>query len=183
MTGHNQNNLQKVEKKEMFDNIGGKIKGVAKIITWMGIITSVISFLIILSTGDDKLIGFGFIILIVGCIVSWLSSLTLYGFGQLIENSEIIAGKSPISGTCKGIQVSQQTENKNMSTLNNSKNFDELIEDMDLTDSQITKIYEYIELKNEGLITETEFRNRITKLLSDSPLDWVTQLFNILNQI
>ena len=167
----------------MFDNIGGKIKGVAKIITWMGIITSVISFLIILSTGDDKLIGFGFIILIVGCIVSWLSSLTLYGFGQLIENSAIIAGNSPMNGIGNGKQSNQQTENKNVATLNDSRSFDELIEDMDLTDSQITKIYEYIELKNEGLITDTEFRNRITKLLSDIPLDWVTQLFNILNKI
>ncbi len=33
----------------------------------------------------------GFLVLIVGCLVSWLSSLTLYGFGQLIENSDKIA--------------------------------------------------------------------------------------------
>lgn len=80
MTGHNQNNLQKVEGKEMFDNIGGKIKIVAQFITWLGIVASIIGFFI-LSMNDDSVM-LAFIVLIAGCIGSWLSSLTLYGFGS-----------------------------------------------------------------------------------------------------
>ena len=74
----------------MFKNIGGKIKGVAQFVTWLGIMASVVIFLIL--KNDNVLLGF--VLLIVGCVGSWLSSLCLYGFGQLIENSDIIAESS-----------------------------------------------------------------------------------------
>lgn len=67
----------------LFSNIGHKIKNLAKVITWVGIIFSVLFGLITLAAG-------GIIIMIVGPLISWISSFTLYGFGQLIENSDKI---------------------------------------------------------------------------------------------
>ncbi len=48
----------------MFDNIGSKIKMLAKVICWVGIIMSCLSGLIILINGDDGA-GIGLVIMIV----------------------------------------------------------------------------------------------------------------------
>ncbi|MCL2866655.1 MAG: hypothetical protein FWF47_02725 [Clostridia bacterium] len=85
----------------MFKNIGGKIKGLAKAITFLGIVGSLVYAIVIwvqagkLRYGGDALVGTGFLVLTVGSLASWISSLALYGFGQLIENSETI--KSTLS--------------------------------------------------------------------------------------
>lgn len=72
----------------MFDNIGGKIKGFAKIVAWLGIILSVIIGLLSLATG-------GLLIMIIGCVSSWVGSFVLYGFGQLVENSDKLVASLP----------------------------------------------------------------------------------------
>ncbi len=69
----------------MFDNIGGKIKGLAAAVTWIGIAGSVIFWISTFSSGSNEAISVGLIVMIIGSLVSWLSSLTLYGFGELIE--------------------------------------------------------------------------------------------------
>lgn len=71
----------------MFTNIGGKLKGVARAIAWGGIILSVILGLFTMAEDDDLILS-GLIFIIVGCLSSWISSLSLYGFGQLVENSD-----------------------------------------------------------------------------------------------
>ena len=73
----------------MFDNIGSKIKGLAEVVTWIGIILSVIGGIAIMCI-DEEMIFPGFLVIIAGSLASWLSSLTLYGFGHLIENSDIL---------------------------------------------------------------------------------------------
>ncbi|MCR5352679.1 MAG: hypothetical protein K6D98_00045, partial [Clostridiales bacterium] len=81
----------------MFNNIGGKIKALAKVLCWIGIAIFVIfafimfinSFNNLRSTGEFYFI-IGLIFLIVGPILAWVSSFLLYGFGELIEtNCEI----------------------------------------------------------------------------------------------
>lgn len=76
----------------MFDNIGGKIKGFAKIIAWLGIILSVIFGLLSIEEG-------GIMIMIIGSVSSWLGSLVLYGFGQLVENSDKLVDALPKANT------------------------------------------------------------------------------------
>ncbi|MBR1625232.1 MAG: hypothetical protein IJ676_05780 [Clostridia bacterium] len=71
----------------MFKDIGKKIKVVAKVCTWIGIIGGAICGIVLLAL--DIIIA-GIIVLIVAPIISWLSMFTLYGFGQLIDNSDII---------------------------------------------------------------------------------------------
>lgn len=67
----------------MFDNIGGKIKVLAQVVCWIGITISVIFGLISFENG-------GIVVIILGSLFSWIGSFTLYGFGQLIENSDIL---------------------------------------------------------------------------------------------
>ena len=71
----------------MFDDIGGKIQGLAKVICWIGIIICIIIGIVLIS--DDEA-GIGFAVIIVGSLLSWVSSFTLYGFGELVENSSVI---------------------------------------------------------------------------------------------
>ncbi|MBR3934300.1 MAG: hypothetical protein IKJ68_10400 [Clostridia bacterium] len=88
----------------MFDNIGGKIKILAQVLCWLGVIASVICGFSIMVDSDDV----GFLIVVIGPLVSWVSSFFLYGFGQLIENTDILVlnSKKPNSN-----KKSQHTKN------------------------------------------------------------------------
>lgn len=83
----------------MFDNIGSKIKTVAATIAWLGIVGSIIIGIIIIAEANDSYYPSatetlrGWLVIIVGSLSSWVSSFTLYGFGQLIENTDIISSK------------------------------------------------------------------------------------------
>lgn len=71
----------------MFDNIGDKIKTLASVITVLGIIASLITGGVMISA-NDNLALIGLLIMVLGSLISWISSFLLYGFGQLIENSD-----------------------------------------------------------------------------------------------
>ncbi len=73
----------------MFENIGGKIKGLASVVCILGIIGSVISGISIIDYDGLS----GFLIMVLGSVFSWAGSFVLYGFGQLVDNSDIIAGR------------------------------------------------------------------------------------------
>lgn len=77
----------------MFDNIGSKIKMLAKVICWVGIIMSCLSGLIILINGDDGA-GVGLVIMIVGSLTSWVCSFFAYGFGELIDKTTEVAANT-----------------------------------------------------------------------------------------
>lgn len=71
----------------MFDNIGGKIKGLAKVLCLVGIAVSAIGAIALWCANSyyQPTIVPGFIVLIVGSVGSWLSSLFTYGFGEIID--------------------------------------------------------------------------------------------------
>lgn len=73
-----------------YENIGNKIKGLAQMVFVVEAIAAVITGIALMAT-DEDLILYGLLVLIVGPIIAWVSSWLLYGFGQLIENSDIIA--------------------------------------------------------------------------------------------
>ena len=78
----------------MFSNIGGKIKRLATAISVMGIGLSVICGIIMIIAGaynGDARVGMGLAVMIVGSLVSWIGSFFAYGFGELIENTTVIA--------------------------------------------------------------------------------------------
>ena len=85
----------------MFNNIGHKIKTLAKILCWIGIVLSFIIGIAIMASGNGSLtingnyanvspVVIGIFYIIIGCLVSWVGSFFAYGFGQLIENTDEI---------------------------------------------------------------------------------------------
>ena len=77
----------------MFNNIGGKIKTLAKVICWIGIISCIITGIVLMAINDDFVL-IGILTAVVGSLLSWISSFVLYGFGQLVENSDVIANRN-----------------------------------------------------------------------------------------
>ena len=85
----------------MFNNIGGKIKALAKILCWIGIVASIITGIAAIAGGNSTVRvngsyasvsgpAVGITIIIFGCLASWIGSFFAYGFGQLIENTDEI---------------------------------------------------------------------------------------------
>ena len=70
----------------MFNYISEKIKSMAKIFCSLGIIVSIFCAVLLFMEGPQ-----GLIVLIVGPMFSWLGSLIMYGFGELIEKVTEIA--------------------------------------------------------------------------------------------
>ena len=64
----------------MFDNIGSKIKSLAQIVCWLGIIVSAVSGLAIMISNEET-VFVGLLIILLGSIGSWVGSFVLYGFG------------------------------------------------------------------------------------------------------
>ena len=67
----------------MFDNIGEKIKGLASFIFWFQAIIAVLAGVVIAASNEDSFVV-GMLIMLVGPVFAWASSLTLYGFGEAI---------------------------------------------------------------------------------------------------
>lgn len=84
----------------MFNNISGKIKLLALLTFWIGIGASVIFGIVSMidgaTWGNEEDVAFGIFLCICGPLWSWVSSWLLYGFGQLIENSNEIAKTNSI---------------------------------------------------------------------------------------
>ena len=75
----------------MWSNIGHKIKTLAKVICWIGIVLSVIAGIAVIAGGSAvRSYGYtyntgsatltGILVIILGVLGSWLGSLTMYGF-------------------------------------------------------------------------------------------------------
>ena len=85
----------------MYTNIGGKIKLLAKVWAWLGIVASVgaaIAQLMINQAPYGMVDGISLMsilaavgIVIAGTLISWVSSWALYGFGELISKTSEIA--------------------------------------------------------------------------------------------
>lgn len=76
----------------MFNNIGGKIKVLAQVACWVGIICSVIFGFIYGHEADSFLIGL--LIIVLGSLTAWTSSFALYGFGEMINQLECLNSNS-----------------------------------------------------------------------------------------
>ena len=96
----------------MFSNIGEKIKKLAAIICWIGIICSLILGIVVVVAPNSILYNYrvnvngttvassnsivaqvitGVLVFVIGSLASWISSFVLYGFGELVSNSKKIA--------------------------------------------------------------------------------------------
>ena len=75
----------------LFSNIGTKIKKVTKAFCLIGMAGSIIGggicMIAGIASGEGAAVITGLVIAAVGALMSWLSSLAIYGFGELVENS------------------------------------------------------------------------------------------------
>ena len=90
----------------MFENVGNKIKILAKTITIIGIIGSIIGGISLMAS---ELILEGLLVIVGGSLFSWVGSFVLYGFGHLIETAEEIASNTRT--TCKTLPSFAQQDN------------------------------------------------------------------------
>ena len=104
----------------MFNNIGKKIKIVAKVFFWIFTVISIIAGISIIVAAASTSARYynsyyglggamapvvgstvlsGVLIMILGPLFSWLANIVLYGFGELIERATSIDNKIPSNGT------------------------------------------------------------------------------------
>ncbi len=77
----------------MFNNISAKIKLLAQISCWVGIVASFLYGVYIMRTTRELIVvGFivGILVMVIGAFASWAGSFMTYGIGQLIENTDTL---------------------------------------------------------------------------------------------
>ena len=102
----------------MYNNIGAKIKVLAQVIAWVGIIGCVITGFALIAQGADMryggeaLIGAGIGVLIGGSLISWISSWLLYGFGELIVKTTEIAKNTAKRASSGSLTAKMENDEK-----------------------------------------------------------------------
>ncbi len=105
----------------MYDNIGGKIKGLAKASFIVAAIAEVITGIALMAT-DDDLILYGLLVMVVGPIVAWVSSFLLYGFGELIDKASEIEKNTRMNQNNGSNENGNFFPSNNIEVNNNEKN-------------------------------------------------------------
>lgn len=96
-----------------YDNIGDKIKSLAKFAFIVEAVASIVTGIVLLFTSEyTELVLVGLLTIILGPILAWISSWLLYGIGQLIENSDIIAAEYNCKNEKHEKIVAQNNERK-----------------------------------------------------------------------
>ena len=90
----------------MFTNVGGKIKTLASVIAWAGIIGCVITGLVMVCR---RMVMPGLALAVGGALGSWIVAFNLYGYGELIESNSLIASCMQVT---KSPMYSQEELNK-----------------------------------------------------------------------
>ena len=79
----------------MYTNVGAKVKALAKVICLLGIIGSVIMGITMIAGGSGMSVYYGngnmmvipgLLMIVLGSVLSWASSLALYAFGEMTDN-------------------------------------------------------------------------------------------------
>lgn len=120
----------------MFENVGKKLKSLAKVMCVIGIIVFIIAAIVLFVAASNSTteslaytnIYMGFACLIVGPLGSWISSLFVYGFGELIDKIDF-------------------TFLSNNDSVTNSK-----------------RIKNIVNLRRQELISEEEYQEAISKI-------------------
>ena len=95
----------------MFDNIGGKIKGLAVITTIIGMVCSIIYGFVLMCTSSELALV-GLLVAGLGCLFSWISSFSMYALGELVSNSEIM-----VSNTYRMVEWQKEMTNQTNNTV------------------------------------------------------------------
>ena len=135
----------------MFENIGKKIKVLAKVIFAISLISAIIGGIVLISTDDDLLATGLFVLLagpvLIGLIPAWM----IYGFGELVDKTcDIAAGNRPVVG---GAPVYSNPNAPAAPVVSKAK-----AAEMNKRIAQIE------DLRSKGLITEEEYLLAVSKV-------------------
>ena len=122
----------------MFNNIGSNLKAAATVICWAQIIISFIAAISLMVINDGIFPFLGLLLLFIGPFTAWVSSLIIYGLGQLVENSDKLVAQYNV----------QPNETMPIETVSK-------------------KIQELYKWKQEGLITEEEYLQKVEILKNE----------------
>lgn len=159
----------------MFENIGSKIKTAAKVVCWIGIIASIITGIVLIAQDSDTAF-IGFLVMILGSIGSWVGSFITYGFGQLVENSDILVKQgnknhpnAPTNNQATNVtpKSTSATTQKHQWRCDNCGNMisDNICPICGKESKEISdKRAKLLKWKEEGLITEEEFNAKMENL-------------------
>ena len=101
--------------ENLYDDIGSKIKNLAKWIFVGETISAIIVGIVMLTNTkvvDDLL---GIIIIVLGTVIAWISSWSFYAFGQLVEDVHDI--KNQNSKICNEEKLTIETKEKTKTTI------------------------------------------------------------------
>lgn len=132
----------------MYNNIGGKIKGLSIVIAIIEVALAAIVGCILMITDDDMAMV-GIIIITVGGIASWISSWMLYGLGELIEDTHSIA--------VSNLNIRKILENKNAAVTN----FGDVNIPQIQMNSNVNRQAELYQLYSKGVITAEEYQKAL----------------------
>ncbi|MBP3334225.1 MAG: hypothetical protein J6M35_09300 [Clostridia bacterium] len=122
----------------MFDNIGSNLKTAATIICWAEIVICFIAAISLMFIDDGIFPFLGLLLLFIGPFTAWVSSLIIYGLGQLVENSNKLVAQHNV----------QPTGTKPIETV-------------------YEKMQELNKWKQQGLITEAEYMQKLEMLKNE----------------
>ena len=94
----------------MYDNIGEKIKGLAKATAIVEAIAAIIVGIVLWGKTEE---GWCALILFCGPIVAWVSSWVLYGFGEIIDKLYDIEHNTKLIMKLKKARNNHESEAKN----------------------------------------------------------------------
>ena len=128
----------------MYDKIGKKIKTLTKVVSFILVLLSVISGIILLCVGiieeDAEYLILGLACLIVMPFLIWFSSFTMYGFGELIDKVCDIERNTRGNNPIFEVEQKEVIENK-----------------------ENDKVQKLKKLRDQGLLTEEEYNEFISK--------------------
>ena len=149
----------------MFDNIGAKIKKLATVTCWIEIIGSVLTAIIMLAEDEDLFIEVGLPLLIGGPLVAWIGAFFLYGFGQLIENSDKTVEQLLImNASKKGDTDENPSVVHNVGAVGKANTQTADWTTSKPVSSNATKLATLDEWYREGLITFEEYKEKVDEL-------------------
>lgn len=123
----------------MYDNIGGKLKTLAKVQFWIAAIASAITGIVMLVS--EMVLGLLFLFGVP--VIAWIATWLLYGFGELVEKVCHIEG-----GLCNGT-AGTTVGNKTVIAPIDSRTKD------------------IMELHQQGMITDEEYEQAMAKIHGD----------------
>ena len=130
--------------KFMYNEIGKKIKTLAKVLTIFGIVASIIYGIVLLALGQTVA---GIIYLLFMPFLIWISSFVMYGFGELVEK---------VCNIEKNIRKRYPETNTEAEEKDNDEDYEE-DDDSDEYNTYNERIAKIEELRTQGLISEEEY--------------------------